>query len=75
MDFDVAKRAWMALIFIFFYLPLKQDITSSLPFHRISLDKIEENNAIDQDLQVTCTLSVCLSVCSLAILYLLISIW
>lgn len=32
-----------------------QDITSSLPFHRISLDKIEENNAIDQDLQVTNT--------------------
>ncbi|XP_075879844.1 protein TANC2-like isoform X2 [Nelusetta ayraudi] len=29
----------------------QQDITSSLPFHRISLDKIEENNAIDQDLQ------------------------
>nr|XP_019960020.1 PREDICTED: protein TANC2-like isoform X2 [Paralichthys olivaceus] len=29
----------------------QQDITSSLPFHRISLDKIEESNAIDQDLQ------------------------
>ncbi|XP_011601876.2 protein TANC2-like isoform X2 [Takifugu rubripes] len=29
----------------------QQDITSSLPFHRISLDRIEENNAIDQDLQ------------------------
>ncbi|TKS92388.1 Protein TANC2 [Collichthys lucidus] len=29
----------------------QQDITGSLPFHRISLDKMEENNAIDQDLQ------------------------
>ncbi|KAF3699607.1 Protein TANC2 Tetratricopeptide repeat, ankyrin repeat and coiled-coil domain-containing protein 2 [Channa argus] len=29
----------------------QQDITRSLPFHRISLDRIEENNAIDQDLQ------------------------
>ncbi|KAK2832830.1 hypothetical protein Q5P01_016719 [Channa striata] len=29
----------------------QQDITRSLPFHRISLDMIEENNAIDQDLQ------------------------
>ncbi|XP_039975802.1 protein TANC2 [Xiphias gladius] len=29
----------------------QQDTTRSLPFHRISLDKIEENNAIDQDLQ------------------------
>uniref|UniRef100_A0A674PE28 Tetratricopeptide repeat, ankyrin repeat and coiled-coil containing 2 n=1 Tax=Takifugu rubripes TaxID=31033 RepID=A0A674PE28_TAKRU len=35
----------------------QQDITSSLPFHRISLDRIEENNAIDQDLQVSNTLS------------------
>ncbi|XP_053299425.1 protein TANC2 isoform X2 [Pleuronectes platessa] len=29
----------------------QQDITCSLPFHRISLDKMEESNAIDQDLQ------------------------
>ncbi|XP_075998925.1 protein TANC2 isoform X2 [Genypterus blacodes] len=29
----------------------QQDITRSLPFHHISLDQIEENNAIDQDLQ------------------------
>ncbi|KAM9346470.1 protein TANC2 [Symphorus nematophorus] len=29
----------------------QQDITGSLPFHRISLDRMEENNAIDQDLQ------------------------
>ncbi|XP_028267382.1 protein TANC2-like isoform X2 [Parambassis ranga] len=29
----------------------QQDITSSLPFHRISLDRMEDNNAIDQDLQ------------------------
>uniref|UniRef100_A0A3Q1IG68 Tetratricopeptide repeat, ankyrin repeat and coiled-coil containing 2a n=1 Tax=Anabas testudineus TaxID=64144 RepID=A0A3Q1IG68_ANATE len=29
----------------------QQDLTSSLPFHHISLDKMEENNAIDQDLQ------------------------
>ncbi|CAJ1075650.1 protein TANC2-like [Xyrichtys novacula] len=29
----------------------QQDITSSLPFHRISLDRMEENNAIDKDLQ------------------------
>nr|XP_043906356.1 protein TANC2 isoform X3 [Solea senegalensis]XP_043906357.1 protein TANC2 isoform X3 [Solea senegalensis] len=29
----------------------QQDTTLSLPFHRISLDKMEENNAIDQDLQ------------------------
>ncbi|KAF0032259.1 hypothetical protein F2P81_014549 [Scophthalmus maximus] len=29
----------------------QQDTTRSLPFHRISLDKMEENNAIDQDLQ------------------------
>lgn len=28
-----------------------QDITSELPFHRISLDGLEENDAIDQDLQ------------------------
>ncbi|XP_066518825.1 protein TANC2 isoform X2 [Hoplias malabaricus] len=28
-----------------------QDITKSLPFHRISLDALEENDAIDQDLQ------------------------
>lgn len=28
-----------------------QDITSDLPFHRISLDGLEENDAIDQDLQ------------------------
>lgn len=30
-----------------------QDIARSLPFHCISLDRMEENNAIDQDLQVT----------------------
>lgn len=30
-----------------------QDIVGSLPFHHISLDGLEENNAIDQDLQVT----------------------
>lgn len=29
----------------------QQDITRSLPFHHISLDRMEENNAIDQDLQ------------------------
>ncbi|XP_021171417.2 protein TANC2 isoform X1 [Fundulus heteroclitus] len=29
----------------------QQDIARSLPFHRISLDGKEENNAIDQDLQ------------------------
>ncbi|XP_040917669.1 protein TANC2 [Toxotes jaculatrix] len=29
----------------------QQDTTRSLPFHRISLDKMEENSAIDQDLQ------------------------
>ncbi|KAK0135714.1 Protein TANC2 [Merluccius polli] len=28
-----------------------QDITKQLPFHRISLDALEENDAIDQDLQ------------------------
>nr|XP_046271711.1 protein TANC2-like isoform X2 [Scatophagus argus] len=28
-----------------------EDITGSLPFHHISLDRMEENNAIDQDLQ------------------------
>ncbi|KAM9394095.1 protein TANC2 [Pholidichthys leucotaenia] len=28
-----------------------QDITHSLPFHRVSLDRMEESNAIDQDLQ------------------------
>lgn len=31
--------------------PTVQDITSDLPFHRISLDALEENDAIDQDLQ------------------------
>ncbi|KAM6905658.1 protein TANC2 [Xenentodon cancila] len=30
----------------------QQDISRSLPFHRISLDQMEENNAIDQDLQI-----------------------
>ncbi|XP_029293141.1 protein TANC2 isoform X2 [Cottoperca gobio] len=29
----------------------QQDITCSLPFHCISLDRMEENNAIEQDLQ------------------------
>ncbi|XP_041673484.1 protein TANC2 isoform X2 [Cheilinus undulatus] len=29
----------------------QQDITRPLPFHRISLDRMEENNAIDKDLQ------------------------
>uniref|UniRef100_A0A3B4GI30 Protein TANC2-like n=1 Tax=Pundamilia nyererei TaxID=303518 RepID=A0A3B4GI30_9CICH len=29
----------------------QQDITHSLPFHRISLDRMDENSAIDQDLQ------------------------
>ncbi|XP_008293598.1 protein TANC2 [Stegastes partitus] len=29
----------------------QQDITRSLPFHRISLDRMEENSAIDRDLQ------------------------
>uniref|UniRef100_A0A671WVL6 Tetratricopeptide repeat, ankyrin repeat and coiled-coil containing 2 n=1 Tax=Sparus aurata TaxID=8175 RepID=A0A671WVL6_SPAAU len=29
----------------------QQDITDSLPFNRISLDRMEENSAIDQDLQ------------------------
>uniref|UniRef100_A0A669E6B4 Tetratricopeptide repeat, ankyrin repeat and coiled-coil containing 2 n=1 Tax=Oreochromis niloticus TaxID=8128 RepID=A0A669E6B4_ORENI len=29
----------------------QQDITHSLPFHRISLDQMDENSAIDQDLQ------------------------
>uniref|UniRef100_A0A3Q1CY28 Tetratricopeptide repeat, ankyrin repeat and coiled-coil containing 2 n=1 Tax=Amphiprion ocellaris TaxID=80972 RepID=A0A3Q1CY28_AMPOC len=28
-----------------------QEITNALPFHRISLDSLEENDAIDQDLQ------------------------
>ncbi|CAJ1080089.1 protein TANC2 [Xyrichtys novacula] len=28
-----------------------QEITNALPFHRISLDALEENDAIDQDLQ------------------------
>uniref|UniRef100_A0A3P8ZMB2 Tetratricopeptide repeat, ankyrin repeat and coiled-coil containing 2a n=1 Tax=Esox lucius TaxID=8010 RepID=A0A3P8ZMB2_ESOLU len=28
-----------------------QDITHPLPFHRVSLDRLEENDAIDQDLQ------------------------
>ncbi|XP_051969050.1 protein TANC2-like isoform X2 [Xyrauchen texanus] len=28
-----------------------QEITNTLPFHRISLDALEENDAIDQDLQ------------------------
>ncbi|XP_041433192.1 protein TANC2 isoform X2 [Xenopus laevis] len=28
-----------------------QEITKQLPFHRISLDRLEENEAIDQDLQ------------------------
>lgn len=31
--------------------PSAQDITGELPFHRISLDALEENDAIDQDLQ------------------------
>ncbi|XP_068605995.1 protein TANC2-like [Brachionichthys hirsutus] len=29
----------------------QKDITASLPFHRISLDRMDENGAIDQDLQ------------------------
>ncbi|XP_072299762.1 protein TANC2 isoform X2 [Eucyclogobius newberryi] len=29
----------------------QQDITQSLPFHRVSLDQMEENSAIEQDLQ------------------------
>uniref|UniRef100_A0A3P8TYL1 Tetratricopeptide repeat, ankyrin repeat and coiled-coil containing 2 n=1 Tax=Amphiprion percula TaxID=161767 RepID=A0A3P8TYL1_AMPPE len=29
----------------------QQDITRSLPFHRISLDRMEDNSAIDRDLQ------------------------
>ncbi|KAJ0058548.1 hypothetical protein NL108_016635, partial [Boleophthalmus pectinirostris] len=29
----------------------QQDITQSLPFHRVSLDLMEENSAIEQDLQ------------------------
>lgn len=29
----------------------QQDITRSLPFHRVSLDRLEENSAIEQDLQ------------------------
>ncbi|XP_070703520.1 protein TANC2 [Pempheris klunzingeri] len=29
----------------------QQEITASLPFHRVSLDRMEENSAIDQDLQ------------------------
>uniref|UniRef100_UPI0037E91287 protein TANC2-like n=1 Tax=Semicossyphus pulcher TaxID=241346 RepID=UPI0037E91287 len=29
----------------------QQNITGSLPFHRISLDRMEENSAIDKDLQ------------------------
>lgn len=28
-----------------------QEITNALPFHRISLDSLDENDAIDQDLQ------------------------
>ena len=30
---------------------IPQEITNALPFHRISLDGLEENDAIDQDLQ------------------------
>lgn len=42
-----------------------QDITHSLPFHRISLDRMDENSAIDQDLQVRCKyISISLSVCT-----------
>lgn len=33
------------------YLHCVQEITNPLPFHRISLDSFEENDAIDQDLQ------------------------
>ncbi|KAM7386074.1 hypothetical protein PAMA_008950 [Pampus argenteus] len=33
------------------YRGASTDITRSLPFHHISLDRMEENNAIDQDLQ------------------------
>uniref|UniRef100_H3C1P8 Tetratricopeptide repeat, ankyrin repeat and coiled-coil containing 2a n=1 Tax=Tetraodon nigroviridis TaxID=99883 RepID=H3C1P8_TETNG len=33
----------------------QQDITGPLPFHCISLDRIDENSAIDQDLQVSHT--------------------
>ena len=36
--------------FITKLLPV-QEITNALPFHRISLDGLEENDAIDQDLQ------------------------
>lgn len=32
-------------------IPTAQEITNALPFHRISLDGLEENDAIDQDLQ------------------------
>uniref|UniRef100_A0A8C8GWI4 Tetratricopeptide repeat, ankyrin repeat and coiled-coil containing 2a n=1 Tax=Oncorhynchus tshawytscha TaxID=74940 RepID=A0A8C8GWI4_ONCTS len=32
-----------------------QEITHPLPFHRISLDRLEENDAIDQDLQSSLT--------------------
>ncbi len=32
-------------------IPTVQEITNALPFHRISLDGLEENDAIDQDLQ------------------------
>lgn len=37
---------------VWFFLS-NQDTTLSLPFHHISLDKLEENSAIDQDLQVS----------------------
>lgn len=53
---DLKKRCFSVFL-------SNQETTHSLPFHHISLDKMEENNAIDQDLQVintACLLSACL---------------
>nr|XP_046271706.1 protein TANC2-like isoform X1 [Scatophagus argus] len=52
----------------------QEDITGSLPFHHISLDRMEENNAIDQDLQVTCCLIVCLTFYLSVYLYIFMSV-
>lgn len=51
-----------------------QDITRSLPFHRISLDRMEENHAIDQDLQVRSTGTFSSITCSMYLCILLYSI-
>lgn len=54
----------------FFVFLFNQDITHSLPFHRISLDQMDENSAIDQDLQVRCKqIHFCEFLCLSAHLY------